>query len=296
MTSVIDRARAAKAETEERLSRRGGSGAQFWKPKNGKNTIRIMPPWTDPLGEGKALSDTLQVFQGQYWREVGQHWNVSPDQRGPILCPKKTPGLDAPCPICEFVSELKKDKTNAKAKQLSDDIRAKTTFLLNIVDMTDAIFTAQDAADWKTNKPGDDVPFEIGDPKIQIYAAPITVHDVILGIITDTGNDVTKLATGQAIVLTKFPNKNPKLTRYQCLPTMKPGAFELQDPEQSLPSLHQTGFTMTYQEMLDLLHGGVGGAHVAALPESAPTAALTSGVAEEAADAVDLEAQMRAAL
>ncbi len=262
-----------------------------------------MPPWTDPLGEGKELSAELQVFEGQYWREVAQHWNISDDQRGPVLCPKKTPGLDGDCPICEFVAELKKDKKNAKAKQLAKDARAKTTFLLNIVDESDPVYTAEDVAEWKKNRPDNDVPFEVGETKIQIYAAPLTVHDTILGIITDTGQDITELEGGQAVIITRFPNKDPKKTRYQVMPSMKPVGFEPSHVE-NIPALHQSGFTMTYQEMLDLLQSGVGGDFVAALPEGDDdtAGALPSGDDDDTSvddvprDAADLEAQMRANL
>jgi hypothetical protein len=290
--NVLERVAQAKAEAEERLSRGGGTRAQFWKPKDGANLIRILPAWTDKVPE----------FAAQFWREVAQHWNVSSDQKGPILCPRKTPGLSGPCPICELVDELKKDKANVQAKSVVKEIRAKTTYLFNIVDSKDPEYTAQDVATWTTANPGEDCPFAAGDMKIQVYAAPLTVYDTILGIITTGSNDITRLEEGRGVTITRFPNKDPKKTRYQVTPEMSPSAINVGDRE--FPQLHQMGFTMAYDEMLDLLHSGVGGDFVASLPDgNGATGALpavntnvTQGAeAATAENDVDLEAQLREA-
>src|SRR5687768_3387414 len=94
-----------KEELEARMARGGGAGSiKWWKPVNGVNRIRILPGWTD---EGE--------YAGQFWREVAQHWGVSEDVKGPILCPRETPGLNGSCPICAFVDELKNEKGDAQA-------------------------------------------------------------------------------------------------------------------------------------------------------------------------------------
>lgn len=300
MVSVLDKAQQGKKEAEERLSRGGGFRAQFWKPKNGKNDIRIMPPWTDPYHEDKELDEALQEFEGQFWRQVAQHWNVSEEQRGPILCPKETPGLEGECPICEFVSELKSDKSNVQAQETAKEIRAKTTFIYNIVDMKDPVYTAEDVAEFKKNRPDADCPFEPGDTKVQLYAAPLTVHDAILGMITANQQDVTKLDTGRNIMITRHPHKDPKKTRYEVTPQFNPSEFDLKG---DLPQLHQQGFLMKYDEMLDLLQSGVGGDFIAALPEGSDVSeslpvdtGSTTESEESSEESVDLENELRAAV
>jgi hypothetical protein len=288
-TSLLERVAKAKAEAEDRLSRGGNNGprANFWKPKNGPNHLRIMPAWTDSVEE----------FKNQFWREVAQHWRVSEDQKGPITCPKKTPGMDGDCPICEFVDELKQDKDNAKASQLISDIRAKTTYMYNVVDLQDAVYTAADTAEWTKARPDAECPFEVGSPKVQLYAAPLTLHDSILGIITTSRKDITRLADGRGIVLTKFPNKDPKLTRYQITPDLDAEEFDLGDT--TLPQLHQQGQTMDYAEMTKVLKSGVGAAATSrALGSGKKAAALpaTTKAAGSKSSGDDLEAELRSQL
>jgi hypothetical protein len=286
--SVLDKVYKAKQESEERLTRGGGARAQFWKPRNGENRIRIMPPWTNEVVE----------FLDQFWRQVAQHWNVSEDQRGPVLCPKRTPGLNDDCPICEFVDSIKKDKSNVQAQALVKDIRAKITFLYNIVDMKDAVYTAEDVAEWTKSRPGEDCPFQPGATKIQVYAAPLTVHDAILGVITANKKDITRLEDGRCVLLTRFPSKDPKKTRYQVMPEFESSGFEV-DPKEFNP-LHQMGFTMNYEEMLDLLQTGAASDFIGSLPEGKAAAELPAEnempVEEETQKAAaDLAEQLRQA-
>lgn len=290
MSSVVERAREAKKRTEKRLSRGGGSGgAKFWRPEAGENKVRIMPPWSDD-----------EMFAEQFWREVAQHWNVNESQRGPILCPKQTPGLDGDCPICEFVEELKQDKTNVEGQKLAKEIRAKTAYLLNVVVLKDPVYTAQDVAEYKQSNPDRDCPFEPGQPKVQIYACPVSIFDDILGLIASSGKDITDLESGREVTIKKIPNKDKFKTRYQVYPAFESSAYD--DAESlKLPALDQVGFQMEYDKMLDLLHEGVGGDFAGALPEGGGSAGAlpsggstsTSSTTPSGGGGVDLEEQMR---
>jgi len=65
----------------------GKAGGSFWRPQDGTQTIRIVPtPDGDPFKD--------------YWF----HYNLGPDQKGGLLCPKKNHGDD--CPICNFKDKL----------------------------------------------------------------------------------------------------------------------------------------------------------------------------------------------
>lgn len=281
---------AQKAKIEES---RGGSGprAKFWKPDAGENVIRVMPKWDESL-------------KGRFWREVAQHWNVSEDQRGPILCPRDTPDLNGECPICDLVQALKADKSNVEGKKLADDIRAKKTYLLNIVDQKDSVYTAADVAEFKQARPEDDCPFEVGDPKIQVYACPTTVFESILGIMSTSGTNVTDLKAGRDIRIKKTPNKaDRRKTRYEVYPSLDASDTGYGETLE-LPNLSQVGFTLDTDGMYKLLSEGRAAQFLKALPggSSENLQALTAeGVtadhsAAAPVSASDLEEQMRQGL
>lgn len=293
MSSIVERAQQAKQATEEKLKRGGGSmpSLRWWRPANGKNQIRVMPPW-DKDGE----------FKDQFFREVAQHWNIGDEQKAPVLCPKQTPGLEGDCPICEFVEALKADKTDVKAQKLAKEFRAKTAYLLNVVSLKDPEYTAEDVAEFKQNQPDKDCPFEVGDPKVQVYACPLTVFDSIVGLIASSGKDITRLKDGRNITINKIANKDRFKTRYEVYPDFDPSEFELPENHE-LPDLCQVGFKMNYDEMLDLLNSGEGSNHTAALPSGAAASLPASSKASKSPEEddtdegdEDLEAKMRAEL
>lgn len=269
-----------KAALEEKLSKGGGTRAKFWKPQDGLNRIRVMPSWTS---EGD--------FKGQFWREVAQHWNVSEEQRGPVLCPKRTPYLEGDCPICELVEALKRDRGNVAAAETQKEIRAKTAFLLNVVDLDDSEYTASDVAEFKKGRPDADVPFSAGNVKVQVYACPSTVFNQILSTIQVNRIDVTDATEGHDITIKKT-GKGLK-TRYETNIVIKPSAAPAVD---RLPALDEVGYQMSFEDMTDLLAGGAGAEFVAMLPSTVGTPQPTSSP-EEAVDGADeLRRSMQAAL
>ena len=68
----------------------GKAGGSFWRPQDGQQVIRIVP-----TSDGDPFKD--------YWF----HYNLGPEQRGGLLCPKKNHGDD--CPICDFKDQLWKE-------------------------------------------------------------------------------------------------------------------------------------------------------------------------------------------
>lgn len=250
-----------KEELESRLARgNGGGGVKWWKPANGENRIRILPGWAD---EGD--------FAGQFWREVYQHWNVNPEeQKGPLLCPKHTPGVEGACPICEFVEELKADKSDAAAQKLYKDLRAKGAFLLNIIDLKSPEYTAEDVAEWKKARPEQDVPFEVGDLKIQTWACQTTTMDQIFATMKTNELDITDLEEGKNLAINKFPNKDPRKTRYEVSIIIKSKPVVLPEGTK-IPDLSMVNVQKSYDDMRKLLTDGVGGDFTAGAKQ------LTSG-------------------
>ena len=273
-----------KDALEEKLSKSGGARAKFWKPSPGMNRVRVMPGWAE---EGD--------FSGQFWREVHQHWGVSEDQKGPILCPKNTPHLEGKCPICDLVAELKANKSDPQAQEVAKDIRAKSAFLLNVVDMADSEYTAQDVAEFKKARPGDDVPFEVGSVKVQVYACPSTVFNQILSVIQVNEMDITDPDEGHDVTIKK--SGKGLMTRYETNIVLKPSGAPSYE---KLPPLDEVGYQMSYDDMMGLLSSGVG-ASFSTLPSmqapkglGAPTESDDEG--EDAAGSDELRAQMQAAL
>lgn len=249
----MDKVLQQKQELDEKLAARGSS-AKFWKPKAGTNRIRVMPGWSNEA-----------PFAGQFWREVAQHWNVSEDQKAPILCPKYTKHMDGECPICDFVEELKSRKTDVAALELAKDLKAKAAFLLNILDLEDEEYTAQDVADWKKERPDKDVPFSVGDAKIQVYASPPTVFNGILTVITTNRMDITDTQKGHNIVVNKIPAKDRLRTKYEVTPEIKSTKAKI-SPETEFNALDKIGFVMSSQDMTKLLADGVAGDFIDTLP------------------------------
>lgn len=237
--SKINQARAALAEKMSKGS--FDAGPKWWKPL-AKNKIRIMPGW-DNEGE----------FAGQFWREVHQHWGVA-EKSPPIICNAKTPGLGDPCPVCEFVDELRAQRTNVEAQETVKNLRAKTAYLLNIIDLNDATYTSKDVAEFSQEKPDKEVPFEVGDPKVQVYAAPSTVFNAILGVIQENGVDITDPTEGYDLTLTK--NGSGLTTKYEITPMLKASVCKYyKEGETKLHDLGKIGFVKKPDELVALLAG-----------------------------------------
>ena len=282
---LLDKVAAQKSRTEEQLSRGGGrAGAKFWRPENGDNHIRIMPQWDEAL-------------DGQFWREVAQHWNVGEDQKGPILCPKETPDLEGTCPICEVVQALRADKSNVEAQRLVKDLRAKKTYMLNVIVDKDPVYTAQDVSEHKQNRPQEDCPFEVNDPKIQIYACPLTIFDQVLGIINTSGKDITDLKEGRGVRINKIGNKDKLKTRYEVYPDLDPSDTGYEDL--ALPALDKVGYTLDRDGMMELLESGRAADFVGNFLPNETSQSLPAPAEKEAAEekapvsSSDLEEQMR---
>lgn len=283
----FEKLKKAAQELQARMSRGSGPSLKFWKPADGNNTIRILPPWT---AEG--------AFAGQFYREVHQHWNVS-EESGPVLCPKKTPNAsdDKDCPICDLVDQLRARKGDVEAQELAKNLRAKVAYLMSIVDMKDPFYSAKDVAEWKKERPDNDCPFEVGDVKIQCYAASNTISDAIMNMIIVNQMDITDVEAGNNVIITKIPNKDKLKTRYTTSPEIKPTKAPLKEG-QELPDLSRVGKIHSAEEMQKLLSEGPASSFVARLPANAGASAATSksdtaDTSWASADDGDLAAEMK---
>lgn len=116
----------------------GGGQSDFWKPKDGRNLIRILPiggvlpsDWTTPYP--LLLS--------------GVHSNVGLSLRETIYCPRLT--HNQACPICNFVWKLYNTK-NENDLKLARNIKGYNRVLANIIDLADIESGVQKFAFGKT--------------------------------------------------------------------------------------------------------------------------------------------------
>lgn len=102
-----------KEKLSKRQHEKDSQGRSFWKPEDGRNRIRILPPKGD---------------DGEFSKEVSRHFNVA---KFPMNCRKD---LDKKCPICDAVASLFATKDPGDM-ELAKKIRAKKQWVMNIVDV-----------------------------------------------------------------------------------------------------------------------------------------------------------------
>jgi len=104
---------------QEELDRIKRSERGRWKPKDGDNLIRIMPPWSEDV-------DTFFV-QG------GSHFNVGP--QGKIFsCPQQADN-SAECFLCDLVERL--DAGDEADREEAKDLKVRRSWMVNVVDLKD---------------------------------------------------------------------------------------------------------------------------------------------------------------
>jgi len=106
------------ADVQARMSETAktfGGQTAFWKCKEGRSIIRILPP--------------VGNMESAFWQEVGKHY--IPGAEHSLTCPKFTAGLD--CPVCEYVDELYKAGDDA-SKELAGKLRVSKQYWVNIID------------------------------------------------------------------------------------------------------------------------------------------------------------------
>jgi hypothetical protein len=191
----LDKVKQRQKEEEKKAAARMAGGFRFWSPKQGKNLVRLLPPWTE---EG--------LNADQFEREVYMHWSVGDGENtSSFLCPKKTPNLEGgpqPCPVCDEVDRLRAtgDPTDAEA---ATKIAAKQRFYSNIIDLENPTYTQDDIDEWKanSNNPQSEVPFDVGHTKIQVLTYGPMIYGELLNLFADLDMDLTNIDAGRNIII-----------------------------------------------------------------------------------------------
>lgn len=161
MALDMEKIRARKEQADKSS---GGSNYEFWTPKDGKNTIRILPP-----AEGKDV----------FWAEGFVHFNVGPDNKL-VTCPT-TFGKNKKCPVCESIEKLKNSK-NKDDQTLANKMRKTQRIYMNIID--------RDADD--------------DEDKVQVMGCGASIFKDVLDMVCDPDwGDITDFETGRDVTITK---------------------------------------------------------------------------------------------
>lgn len=226
MAFKTDMSKAKKKWEEERAraaaQARFGRPVLWWKPKEGTNKIRILPPWTD---EGpNAL---------QWWRELWTHYGVmaaeNPDEDNAFTssCAAKTP--DAPiflgvdpsekisCRFCAHCQELRSSGDPANI-EMAKAMRAKMRILANIIDLDDPVYTKKDVEQLKAKGCPEKALPEAGKPKIQVFAFGTTIMKDLLDFYQDNV-DLADLEAGHDIIIER--EGKDRNTDYRVRPNLK---------------------------------------------------------------------------
>lgn len=222
------KAKAAEEAAKQEARTRGFQSVTYWKPGQGKNKIRVMPPWTD---------DETNPNANQFWREVFVHFSVG-DNESVFACPAKTTaGPGGACVLCEEVQRLRATRDPADAS-VAKDMNGKQRLYSNIVDLADPVYTAKDIKEWTENEfnEGKDCPFDVGDTKIQVFGYGPMIFKQLLDILTEN-IDFTDLESGYDISITR--SGKDRNTEYQVtlVPPAKPFEVIGRDLEEAIPDL-----------------------------------------------------------
>lgn len=243
----------------------------YWKPKNGDNRFRLLPPWTDKGPNGE-----------QFWREIFMHFGVTdftapdPDNTFSVPCPKETPGAalalgleegaKITCPICEAISKLRQSDDPADI-EMAKQSRAKSRVYSNVIDLNDPTWTQNAIDALKANNTPDEHLPKLGDPKVQVYTYGPTIMNMILDFFQD-GIDLSDPDEGYDLILTR-EGEGIK-TKYRLRPEMKASKAPITDAQLD-KHLEDLDKLMPYlsTEQMDLVLQGATAQDVYALSQSA---------------------------
>jgi gp32-like DNA binding protein len=104
-----------RKDYEEAKKRASNTGGRFFKPEEGDNVIRILPPWK--AGEN-------------FYRKISVHYGVvQENSKVGVYCPKENRGEE--CPMCEQAQALF-EKGGKESMKKAGGMRAKIQYISNV--------------------------------------------------------------------------------------------------------------------------------------------------------------------
>jgi len=187
----------------------GGGGGGFWSPKQGRNTIRILP----------EVGDMEFFFQS-----VGRHHLGGGSDAKRIYCPSFTSEGELDCPICEMRNILYKQGRDGdkSAADMAGMLNRRRMYWMNIID--------------RSNEEAGPLVFTPG----------VTIMNAIVALIQDPDyGDITDELEGTDIVIERSGTGLD--TEYQVLPKRLPSPLS-EDDEQAEDWL-STARDLSYTEV-----------------------------------------------
>lgn len=145
---------------EQLQKKQANVGAPYWKPKDGNNLIRLLPP--------KGVEDSF--FLESYY-----HYNI--EENTALACPKKIENKS--CPICEAVDQLFRTK-RSEDKELAFKWRAKQRFFYNILDLSDPVNKDKPQVYVSGTMVYEQILAYFADPDWGDLSDPETGHDIVI--------------------------------------------------------------------------------------------------------------------
>jgi len=240
MALNLEKIKENRRRAKEDASRRNVNYFQF---QSGRNIVRIMPPW-----EGAD----------DFSRAMGKHWNLGPEGKTSVFCPKYTAGM--PCPICEELDKIWKTKPDDATKEWLKNVGASQRYYVNLVDLNDL------------------------EKGVQVGELPKTVLEELWNIMVDedTGKgDITDWDTGFDVIIEKTGKGIG--TRYSVRAKNSPTAISKAEYESELVNLESFVKTESYIN-LKMIYEGKAPESSGALPAPTISDAKTIGSTETEPD------------
>ena len=182
---------------------RGGAG---WKPKDGENRVRVLPPGSRYLKAWETMEDIAVGFEMHYFRIEGK----KPTEVS--RCPRD---LKLPCPACEAYWAHYKS-TDPGLKELAKQIKSARVYLMNVIDINNVAAGVQT---WGGN-------YTCWDKILEIVANPMW------GNVLDPANGVNFFIT-----LTPASRSKTGFPQYSVTP--EPTRTQVMDILQTIPNWEQ---------------------------------------------------------
>lgn len=199
----------------QEVKNRGGGGADFWSPKDGRNVIRILP-----AKEGQ-----------EFYSEARVRYNVGPKKRMVTVPMDSSPDN---CPIHAYVDELYKSG-DADDEKLAKKMKASNRYYFNIID--------------RSVEEGEE-----GYGKVQVFGCGTTIFTDILGIIVDPDyGDITDPEEGFDLIINK--SGKGLQTEYKTHARPKQTAIGIPDWKEKLADLQKIATPKSYDDRLAILNG-----------------------------------------
>lgn len=225
------------------------------KPKEGRNTYRILAPSPDQAEWVPAT--------GQFWRDLGVHWiKADKDAKPSVVLGDSEIVYDKPSVINTAIQMAIDSAPDETSKELYSSFRSRKTVLINALDRNDN---------------DNHVVLELTATTFGKYLDLLEIH-------ADAGEDITDMVAGKDIIITRTGKGLQTEYDVSAAPgTPKPvTAEQIKGAQDLIAFIEANYFRGEEQKALNAI-SAIAGVAVPALPGAAgastPTAALTSGAA-----------------